>query len=203
MIERGRLIEITGSTVTGKTTFAKELGHALGATVLLETAEGNPYMTDAHRAGKHSWDNQFWFLQKYVERLNEATKIVEDGKIAIIDSGLPTYVLHSKLILTPEQNGRYSDLAARLTLHLALPDLTLYLTDTTDFLMERLKKRNKDYDDATPDFINKLTEFHNAWATQTNLPVLTIRSRDLENEELKVDIIRTISLSLAKSYAAR
>ena len=46
MVERGRLIELIGTTITGKTTFAKELGDALGATVLLETAEGNPHMAD-------------------------------------------------------------------------------------------------------------------------------------------------------------
>lgn len=196
MVEQGRLIEIIGSTGSGKTTFAEELGHALGATVLLETSKGNPYMADAHRADKHSWDNQFWFLQKYVERLNEATKLVEGGKIVIIDTGLPTYILHSKLILTPEQNIQYSDLAARLTQHLSLPDLTLHLKDTTDFLMDRLKKRHKDYDDATPDFIDQLTELHNAWTTQTNLPVMTIRSRDLENEKIKTDIITTIVLTI-------
>lgn len=198
MVERGRLIELIGTTGSGKTTFAKDLGPYLGATVFLETTEGNPYIGNSHKSGEHSWDNQVWFLKQYVERLSKATRLVKDGKIAIIDSGLPTYILHSKLLI-PNRSDQFNDLAARLTQHLALPDLTLYLKDTTEFLMNRLKKRNKKYDDATPDFIDKLTELHDAWTTQTNLPVMTIRSRDLEHEGLKADIIRTIILNLKTS----
>lgn len=198
MVEQGRLIELIGTTGSGKTTFSKELGYALGATVLLETTEGNPYITDAHHGGEHSWDNQVWFLQKYVERLSTATQLVKDGKIAIIDSGLPTYVLHSKLLI-PDQSDRFNDLATRLTQHLALPDLTLHLTDTTDFLINRLKARHKPHDDADPDFVEKLTQLHNKWVAQTKLPVIPIRSRDLEHEELKADIIQTITLTLKTS----
>ncbi len=194
--EYGKLIELIGPTCGGKTTFAKDLGVALGATVFLETTEDNPYMADAHRSGEHSWNNQVWFLQQYVRRLSEATRLLEDGKIAIIDSGFPTYLLHSTIILTPDQNTRYGDLAARLTQHLAIPDLTLYLKDDKDFLMARLKRRNKGHDDADPDFVDTLTRLHNEWVAQTHLPVVSIHSRDLEHEGLKKDIIRTIALTI-------
>lgn len=196
MVERGRLIEIIGTTVTGKTTFAEELGRVLGATVLLETAEGNPYMAHAHHGGKLSWDNQVWFLQKYVERLSTATSLVKDGKIAIIDSGLPTYILHSKLILTPEQNVRYDDLAAQLTHDLAVPDLTLYLRDSTKFLMDRLKARHKPYDDASTKFVSDLTRLHDEWVATATTPVMPIRSRDLEHAGLKLDIMHTIVFTI-------
>ncbi len=194
--ERGRLIELIGPTCSGKTTFAKDLGVALGSVVLLETIEGNPHMADAHRKGERSWNNQVWFLKKYVERLTTATQLREDGKIAIIDSGLPTYLLHSKIILTPEQNTRYGELSADLIRHLSPPDLILYLKDTTDFLMERLKKRNLHCDDADHDFIEKFTRLHDEWVAQTRLPVVPIPSRDLEHEGLKREIFKIIALSV-------
>lgn len=195
MIERGHLIELIGTTGTGKTTFAKDLGRALGANVLLETADGNPHIADAHHGGEHSWANQIWFLRKYVERLDLATKLIKDGKIVIIDTGLPTYTLHTKLLI-PERSNEFNGLAAGLTQHLVLPDLTLYLTDTTNFLMERLKTRNQKFDDATPDFIEQLTKLHNDWVARATTPVITIRSRDLEHKGLKSDIIKTIVLTL-------
>ena len=198
-LERGKLIELIGPTCGGKTTFATELGVNLGAVVLLETTEGNPHMADAHQKGDRSWDNQVWFLKQYVERLTQAAQLVKDGKIAVVDSGLTTYLLHSQLILTPDQNVRFRDSAARLVQHLPLPDLIIYLWDDTDFLMERLKKRNLPCDDTSAKFVADLTQLHDTWVAQTQTPVIPIRSRDLEYEGLKADIIRFIRMDISQS----
>ncbi len=180
----GGIIALVGAIGSGKSTFADRLETELNAVVFKETIEGNPFMRDAHKAGALTFQNQVWFLLQSVERWQKAVEIAEGATVAIMDTYTPTNLIHSKITLDEDSFILYERLADRLTAHLPPPTVTVYLSDSIDFLMDRLhNKRRLAVDDEDEPYVARMLALYAEWAKTiiTSSPMLRIRSRDLED----------------------
>lgn len=190
----GSIIALLGTTASGKSTFATRLGEALGAQVFDETGEGNPFIKDAHNPEGRIFQNQIWFLLQSVQRWKDAEKIADEGKNVILDTFPPKNIIHSKLLLDPESFTLYEQLACTMTMSLRQPSVVVYLYDSADFILERLKKRNKAYDsDVLKKYINDMMSLHDFWIERAPMPVVRLKSRDLEQTEQERKAIETIA----------
>ncbi|MDP1722235.1 MAG: deoxynucleoside kinase [Candidatus Gottesmanbacteria bacterium] len=189
----GAIIALLGTAGSGKSTFADHLGTALHATVYKEKTDGNPFQSSAHTSTGKIFENQVWFLLQSVHRWTEAIHIVKNGNIAIMDTYVPFNDFHSKLAFDHHSYALYEQLSQRLSTHMTQPNLVVYLFDTVDYLMDRLRRRNTAYDkNVNPEYLHKLQTLHDAWISSNLLPILRIRSRELENSDVEATHIADI-----------
>lgn len=191
----GAIIALVGAIGSGKSTFADRLGSELNGVVFKETIEGNPFMQDAHKAGALTFQNQVWFLLQSVERWQKAAEIAEGATVAIMDTYTPTNLIHSQITLDGDSFVLYERLADQLTAHLPPPTVTVYLSDSVDFLMNRLhNKRHLAVDDEDELYVTRMLDVYDEWAktTITPSPMIRIRSRDLEDASRASEYIQEI-----------
>lgn len=199
--QTGAIIALLGTAGSGKSTFAEHLGAALHAIVLKEKTGGNPFQSSAHTSTGKSFENQVWFLLQSVDRWTEAIHIRKQGNIAIMDTFIPFNDFHSKLAFDHHSYALYEHLSQRLSAHLAQPNLIVYLFDTVDYLMKRLRRRNTIYDkNVIPEYLHKLQNLHNAWISSNLLPTVRIRSRELENSDVEAKHFANIRQRLISSF---
>lgn len=201
-IERsGAIIALVGTIGTGKSTFADQLGTELNGVIFKETIEGNPFMKDAHKMGAQTFQNQVWFLLQTVERWQKATEIAAQGSVAIMDTYTPTNLIHSQITLDNDSFVLYKHLAGHLTAHLPSPTAIVYLSDSVDFLMDRLhNKRHLAVDDEDEPYVTRMLGFYEDWANTIIIPspMIRIRSRDLEDRQLATAYINEIRKQIRK-----
>ena len=191
---KGSIIGIIGTIGSGKSTFAEALRVPLHAEVLPETAVNNPFIGDAQRAEGRVFQNQAWFLLQTVARWEQAARLAQNGKVAIMDTFTPTNLLHSKITLDADSFVLYKRLTATLVKHLPPPNLVIYLHDSLDFLMDRLHKRNLPIDDEDAAYVEKMLVLHENWVNtaQFPAPILSIQSRELESPHAVTKYVRKI-----------
>jgi len=191
---KGAIIGIIGTVGSGKSTFAEALRRPLGAQVLPETADNNPFIRDAHGTRGRVFQNQVWFLLQTVARWEKAARLAHQGTVAIMDTFSPTNLLHSKITLDADSRRLYEALTDTLTRQLPPPTLVIYLHDSLHFLMGRLHRRNLPFDDQNTPYVKKMLALHEEWfKTAAPLPpILSIRSRELESQKAMDSYIRKI-----------
>jgi deoxyguanosine kinase len=197
---KGAIIGIIGNLGSGKSTFAEMLRTPLHAEVLPESTDNNPFIGDAHGTTKRVFQNQVWFLLQTVTRWEQAAHLAQKGNIAVMDTFSPTNLLHSKITLDADSFILYETLTDTLTRHLPPPDLVIYLHDTLDFLMDRLRKRNLPIDDEDAAYVGKMLVLHEDWINTAKFPapILSIRSRELESSASVKVYIRQIQQLLSR-----
>ena len=140
-----QLISIAGIIGVGKTTLGQGLSKALGCELICEAYEDNPYMDEAY-AGKQdiALDWQLYFL---ISRLKQISKDhLESGGLYISDYVFAKEQIYAKKVLTSEQQKVYQENYAKVEPKIADPVLAIYLMDTPAACLERIKKRNRAYE---------------------------------------------------------
>ncbi len=186
----GNIIALVGITGSGKSTFAEHIGKTLNSPVLRETAEGNPFMGDAHKTEGLIFQNQVWFTLKTIERWTQADKLKKTGQTVVMDTFLPTNIIHSKIALDPKSFVLYERLSNQLAKGLPPPKLVIYLFDSAEFIIKRLNQRGLTYDNVDHSYVDKLLTAHEDWLKKSRYNILKIRSRLLENPETEVKYLR-------------
>ncbi len=140
-----QLISIAGVIGVGKTTLGQGLSKALGCGLICEAYDDNPYMDEAY-AGKQdvALDWQLYFL---ISRLKQISKDhLESGGLYISDYVFAKEQIYANKVLTSEQQKVYQKDYAKVEPKIADPVLAIYLTDTPAACLDRIKKRNRAYE---------------------------------------------------------
>lgn len=197
---KGAIIGIIGPIGSGKSTFAERLRAPLHAEVLSETTDNNPFIHDAHGTTGRVFQNQVWFLLQTVTRWGYAARLAQKGAVVIMDTFTPTNLLHSKITLDADSFVLYEALTDTLTHHLPPPTIVIYLHDTMDFLMDRIRKRNLPIDDEDAAYVGKMLVLHENWVNTAKFPapILSIQSRELESPSAVTKYIRKIQHMLSR-----
>ena len=143
--QKPQLVSVAGVIGVGKTTLANSLAKELNCRMLAEAYDENPYLADVYAGRKElAIDSQLFFLLSRVEQLNNS--YLEPGKVVITD-----YVFHKEMIyaartLDNAQLRRYKKRHAETAPSVALPVLVVYLTELPDRCLERIRRRNRPYE---------------------------------------------------------
>jgi deoxyguanosine kinase len=141
------LIAVEGCVGVGKSTVAEGLASRRGSKLLLENFESNPFLRGFYEDPvNNSTETEFAFLLLHYHQLKAQRAGVSDPEV-IADFHLGKDLLYADLNL---QNSRAKTLFRELYEHLleSIPLVTVmvYLSASTDLLVERIRARNRDFE---------------------------------------------------------
>ncbi len=149
-LERFRHIAIEGPIGAGKSSLARRLAAHLGAELMLERADENPYLERFYAdAPGYAFQTQVFFL---FQRMRQVRELAQPGMFSQENEGpLPPCVvsdfmlakdaLIARMNLSDEEYHLYSQMYAQVAQQLPQPDLVIWLQATPATLTQRIRQR--------------------------------------------------------------
>lgn len=177
-----KYIAIEGAIGVGKSTLAKLLADHYNGRLVMERHEENPFLGDFYKdRGRFAFQTQMFFLLSRFKQQQEffsgellATHVISDyffGKDRIF----------ATLTLNNDELALYDRVAMLMEKDIPLPDLIIYLTASPEILMQRVRKRNREYEKYIDiDYLADLSEAYSRYFFHFNLtPLLVINTENV------------------------
>ncbi len=141
-------LALEGPIGVGKSTLSAILAERMGARLLLEQVEENPFLPDFYRdRERYAFQTQLFFL---LSRFQQQAEILQEDLFArggvVSDYLLVKDRIFASINLSRAEMGLYDRLWRILAPRAARPDLVVLLLASTDVLLERIKRRGRSYE---------------------------------------------------------
>jgi len=157
---RFRHIVVEGPIGVGKTSLARRLGESIGAHLLLEQPEANPFLARFYREpARHALATQLFFLFQRIQQLAELRQLDLFRTHVVGDFLLEKDPLFARLTLADDELKLYEQLYAQLAPRAPAPDLVIYLQAPAETLIERVARRGNAAEAAiTGEYLRRLAD---------------------------------------------
>jgi deoxyadenosine/deoxycytidine kinase len=193
------LVAVDGSIGVGKTSLARLLAQHLGAKLIEENVEDNPFIERFYEdMGAYSLQAQLVFLMnRYKQQLSLSQKELF-SELTIIDYIFARDKIFAHVNLSDEELGLYSRIANELETKLIRPDIVIYLQASSDVLFERIQRRGNAMERTiSKDYLETLNEaFNHFFFNYSETPLLIVNTdrMDFVNDERQFhDLVQRIS----------
>ncbi len=140
-------IAVEGPIGVGKTSLAKLLADRFAARLILEIAEENPFLADFYKnREKSAFQTQIFFLMSRYSQQHHILNHDLFSKALISDYLFAKDTIFAQVNLSDRELSLYNRVASTLESNTARPDLVIYITASVDILMERIRKRGRDFE---------------------------------------------------------
>jgi deoxyguanosine kinase len=186
-----RTIAVEGPIGVGKTSFVELLAKKFDAYRVLEKVD-NPFLREFYedRAGA-AFQSQLFFLLSRHRQLMDLAQRDLFHQITLCDYILPKDKIFAYLNLDDSELLIYDKLYAMLEPQVPRPDLAIFLQADTARLVERIKRRRRDYEteisEAYVEEVNKAYNYFFFHYSQTPLLVIDTTSIDFVHNEDQLD----------------
>jgi deoxyguanosine kinase len=137
-----RFIVLEGPIGVGKTTLANRIAASLGAELLLEQADQNPFLERFYRNPRAgALPAQLYFLFQRAQQLAELKQQSLFAPVRVADYLLDKDRLFARVTLEEEEYRLYEQVHAKIVPDVPTPDLVVYLQAPVDVLLERIARR--------------------------------------------------------------
>jgi deoxyadenosine/deoxycytidine kinase len=190
-------IAVEGPIGVGKSSFCELLGTHLKAQKILEDLN-NPFLKDFYKEtpGSAFQLQLFFLLMRYQQqqKLQQADLFQET---IVCDYIFQKDKIFAYLNLSDNELLIYERLYSLLEPNVPRPDLVIYLQASLDVLLQRIKKRNLDYEKTiTRDYLKELMQAYNYFFFHYKLSsLLVINTSDIdfvENQKDMEDLVTMI-----------
>src|SRR5579872_144863 len=145
-MSESRYLVVEGPIGVGKTSLAVKLAETLGAELLLERAEENPFLERFYRDPKGAaLPTQLSFLFQRARQLQQLRQGDIFQPMRVADFLLDKDPLFARLNLDDEELKLYEQVYQHLTLDAPRPDLVVYLQAPVEVLSRRILSRGIGY----------------------------------------------------------
>ncbi|NOX90654.1 MAG: deoxynucleoside kinase [Calditrichaeota bacterium] len=194
-----RFIAIEGVIGAGKTTLADKLAKTLGASLILEEFEENPFLEEFYKDPKHyAFQTQIFFLLSRFKQLQQLRQIDLFKQKVVSDYIFEKDRIFATLNLSEKEMKLYDGIARLIEKEVPRADLVIYLQASTAHLMENIRKRGRSIEkNISYEYIDALNELYNRFFFHyTKTPLLVINTDEIDfqhNEDDYKDILVQIN----------
>lgn len=193
------LIAVDGNVGVGKTSLARLVSRHLGARLIEENVEDNPFVERFYEdMGAYSLQTQLVFLMnRYKQQLALSQKELF-SELTVIDYVFARDKIFAHVNLSDEELGLYSRIASELEAKLVRPDVIIYLQASSDVLYERIQRRGNAMERGiSRDYLEALNDaFNHYFFNYRETPLLIVNTDKMDfvnNEKHFQDLIRRVA----------
>jgi deoxyguanosine kinase len=186
-----RYIVVEGPIGVGKTTLARRLSERLGASLMLEQPEQNPFLARFYRdMARWALPTQLFFLFQRINQLRSIAQPDLFSGVTVADFLLDKDPLFARLTLSGEELHLYQKMYETLEPQAPRPDLVIYLQAQPETLVERVRRRAHDYERPLgADYLALLADSYSRYFYHYNqAPVLIVNSERLNFAQNAADL---------------
>ncbi|MBI5473174.1 MAG: deoxynucleoside kinase [Ignavibacteriae bacterium] len=193
-----RYIAIEGVIGAGKTTLANMLGEAIGAKVVLEQFEENPFLKDFYKdPERYAFQTQIFFLLTRYKQQRDLGQADLFHRFLVTDYIFEKDKIFAYLNLQDEELKLYETLVSSIQHNMPSPDLVVYLQSNVPRLMGNIRFRGREFESNMQEsYIRDLNEAYNYFFFRyKTTPLLIVNSIELDfvsNKEHFEDLVRAI-----------
>jgi deoxyadenosine/deoxycytidine kinase len=193
------VVAVEGSIGVGKTSLARMLARHLGARLVEERIEDNPFLDRFYDdMGAFRFQTQLVFLlNRYRQQVALAQKELFD-ELTIIDYLFARDKIFAHVNLSDDELALYNRIADELESRVVRPDLVVYLQARSDVLYERILRRGRAGERGmSKDYLDALNEaFNHYFFAYEGTPLLVVNTDSMDfvnNENHFRDLVKRIS----------
>ena len=182
-MEKSRYIAIEGPIGVGKSSLAEFLAKELNGRTLIEEVDGNPFLSNFYSdIKKYAFQTQLFFLLSRYQQQKDMFQPELFSSTVISDYLFAKDRIFAYLNLDENELGLYEQVYRLLDTRIPKPDLVIYLQASTDILLKRISKRNKDYEKSIrEEYLEKLVDAYNRYFFYySDTPLLVVNTSDID-----------------------
>ncbi|HXW84955.1 MAG TPA: deoxynucleoside kinase [Candidatus Binataceae bacterium] len=182
-MRRRGYIAVDGPIGVGKTSLAQMLARELGARVILEEVDENPFLARFYEdPDKYAFPLQLFFL---LTRYNQQRELIQHELFAeatVADYLFAKDRIFANLNLAPEELQLYDSVYRLLDSNMPKPDLVVYVRAKVEVLAERLRKRNRDFErDISMDYLERVSAaYRDFFFYYEEAPLLVVDTSEID-----------------------
>jgi deoxyadenosine/deoxycytidine kinase len=140
-------IAVEGPIGVGKTSLARMLAEQMGARLVLDESGTNPFVARFYDdPDKYAFPAQLYFLLIRYRQQRELVQQELFKQSTVSDYLFSKDRIFATLNLSPDELVLYDQVYRLLDSQMAKPDLVVYMWARAEVLIERLRKRNRDFE---------------------------------------------------------
>ncbi len=178
-----RYIAVEGVIGAGKTTLCEMLGETLGARVVLEQFEENPFLRDFYKdPERYAFQTQIFFLLTRYKQQRSLSQADLFHRFLVTDYIFEKDKIFAYLNLEDEELKLYETLVGSIEHNIVQPDLVVYLQSSVPRLMQNIRHRARPIEESlSEDYIRDLNEAYNYFFFRYKAtPLLIVNAADLD-----------------------
>lgn len=194
-MEKARYIALEGPIGVGKTSLTEFLAKEFNGRALLEEVTANPFLDNFYKdRRKHAFQTQLFFLLSRYKQQKELGQQELFNSTVVADYLFAKDKIFAYLNLDENELSLYEQIYRLLDARTPKPDLVIYLQARTEVLIERIKKRNKNYEkDIEEEYIENLVDAYNRYFFYyTDTPLLVVNTSDIDFVNSPMDLANMV-----------
>ena len=181
-------IAIEGAIGVGKTSLANLMSKELGARLVLEEFEENPFLPDFYKdPERYAFQAQLFFLLQRYRQQQELRQVDMFQNLLVTDYMFVKDRLFASLNLNEKEMQLYDTVANLLERNIIKPDLVIYLQADTDTLIKNIAIRGREMEqEITWDYIDALNQVYTEYFfryQETPLVIINTSNIDFVHNE--------------------
>jgi deoxyguanosine kinase len=188
--DKYRYVVVEGPIGAGKTSLTRRLAEHIGASLLLEKPDENPFLPRFYTdIARYALPTQLFFLFQRINQLRDLAQLDMFETVTVSDFLLDKDPLFARLTLPDAELGLYRQIFESQRIQAPQPDLVIYLQAPLETLLERVKRRGNAYERGiSEDYLARLADSYSRFFYHYDAaPVLIVNSEHLNFVDVQSD----------------
>lgn len=176
-------VAIEGPIGVGKTSLANLLSERLGARLIMEGFDENPFLSDFYdEPERYAFQTQLYFLLQRYQQQQELRQVDMFHNLIIADYMFVKDRLFASLNLDEKEMTLYDTVANLLEKNVINPDLVIFLQADTNTLMRNIARRGREMEkNISEEYIDALNQLYTEYFFRyQDTPLVIINTNNID-----------------------